>query len=328
MKKLTQAILTVSSGLLVVASGAQAGAIGNQTGNVSLSPGMAYVAFANKRHLDNAAMGTLTLGYNFTDNWGVEAMAGILNSEVDKEFKKDVDGEFYSFNGVYHFNVGHKWQPYVLAGLGVWHLNPNGTVTTDDTGGVDAHTQANANAGLGVQYFFAPNLAWRLGARDAYTFTGGKNDVMVEGGLTILFGSHGPSYRERMQAANQAMPGNTVHKVVAQSSHCAGDLGAVHFKNDSAKIQQSAELNHAVKCLQNHPGLKAQLNGYASKPGAQHYNIKLSAQRAQAVKNYLLKAAKVNKKQITTQAYGSTHFVASNQGESGQAANRRVEIVS
>ncbi|OCX53944.1 hypothetical protein BEL04_06595 [Mucilaginibacter sp. PPCGB 2223] len=67
------------------------------------------------------------------------------------------------------------------------------------------------------------------------------------------------------------------------------------------------------------------LSGYSSSEGTSDHNMRLSLQRALAVKAYLVKAG-VNEKQLAVKAMGETKAVASNASEEGRMLNRRVQI--
>ncbi len=71
-------------------------------------------------------------------------------------------------------------------------------------------------------------------------------------------------------------------------------------------------------------GGKVTLNGYASSEGTAAYNMKLSKDRANSVKTYLVNAG-VNSSQVITKGYGEANPVASNDTEEGRIQNRRVE---
>lgn len=67
------------------------------------------------------------------------------------------------------------------------------------------------------------------------------------------------------------------------------------------------------------------LSGYTDNVGSQAYNLKLSKERAQAVKDYLLSQG-VNDSQIVAEGFGKEHPIASNKTDAGRAMNRRVEF--
>lgn len=67
------------------------------------------------------------------------------------------------------------------------------------------------------------------------------------------------------------------------------------------------------------------LSGYTDNVGSQAFNLKLSQDRAQAVKDYLLSQG-VNDSQIVAEGFGKDSPIASNKTEAGRAMNRRVEF--
>lgn len=71
-------------------------------------------------------------------------------------------------------------------------------------------------------------------------------------------------------------------------------------------------------------GGKVTLKGYASSEGTAAYNLKLSKDRANSVKTYLVNSG-VNSSAVVTKGYGEANPVASNDTEEGRIQNRRVE---
>jgi OmpA-OmpF porin, OOP family len=73
--------------------------------------------------------------------------------------------------------------------------------------------------------------------------------------------------------------------------------------------------------------IEVQVNGHTDNVGNEAYNMDLSEKRAEEVEEYLLQQGDFKNIDFTTQGYGETKPVASNDDEKGQAKNRRVEIV-
>lgn len=69
---------------------------------------------------------------------------------------------------------------------------------------------------------------------------------------------------------------------------------------------------------------KITVAGYASAEGTEAYNIKLSKDRANSVKTYLVNSG-VNAKNVSIKGYGESRPIASNDTEEGRIKNRRVE---
>jgi outer membrane protein OmpA-like peptidoglycan-associated protein len=75
-----------------------------------------------------------------------------------------------------------------------------------------------------------------------------------------------------------------------------------------------------------YPGLKIQLEGHTDSIGSDEYNIKLSDQRANAVRDYLVEQG-VPGSTVTAIGLGKAGPVASNATDAGRQRNRRVEMV-
>ena len=75
-----------------------------------------------------------------------------------------------------------------------------------------------------------------------------------------------------------------------------------------------------------YPDLKLQVEGYTDNVGGEEYNMKLSQQRADAVRDYLVTNG-VQAPNVSSIGYGLTKPVADNSTASGRAQNRRVQLV-
>jgi outer membrane protein OmpA-like peptidoglycan-associated protein len=75
-----------------------------------------------------------------------------------------------------------------------------------------------------------------------------------------------------------------------------------------------------------HPGLKLAIEGYTDSTGSQDFNMKLSGQRADTVRQYLISQG-LNPDSITSQGLGEANPVADNGTADGRKQNRRVEII-
>ncbi len=75
-----------------------------------------------------------------------------------------------------------------------------------------------------------------------------------------------------------------------------------------------------------HPGLKIAVEGHTDSVGGDEYNMKLSDNRAGAVRDFLV-AQGVPAAAVTSQGFGKTMPVADNSTAAGRQQNRRVELV-
>lgn len=78
--------------------------------------------------------------------------------------------------------------------------------------------------------------------------------------------------------------------------------------------------------LQAYPDLKMQVEGHTDNVGGDAYNQRLSEQRADSVKTYLVKQG-VPDPNVTSQGLGKSDPVASNATPHGRQLNRRVELI-
>ncbi|HZY35206.1 MAG TPA: OmpA family protein [Mucilaginibacter sp.] len=72
-------------------------------------------------------------------------------------------------------------------------------------------------------------------------------------------------------------------------------------------------------------GATCELDGFASSEGTAAHNMRLSRDRANSVKTYLVNSG-VSAKKLKVKAFGETHPVADNSTEEGRIKNRRVEF--
>jgi len=101
----------------------------------------------------------------------------------------------------------------------------------------------------------------------------------------------------------------------------------VYFETNKAsfKSETIAKLNEAIAIIVKYPTAKFAISGHTDSIGNDAYNLKLSEERAQAVKNYLISKG-VSSNNLTAKGYGETQPVESNMYNAGRAANRRVDI--
>jgi outer membrane protein OmpA-like peptidoglycan-associated protein len=75
-----------------------------------------------------------------------------------------------------------------------------------------------------------------------------------------------------------------------------------------------------------HPGLRMEVEGHTDSVGGDDYNMKLSENRANTVRTYLVDQG-VNSESVSARGFGKTSPVADNTTAAGRQMNRRVELV-
>ena len=92
------------------------------------------------------------------------------------------------------------------------------------------------------------------------------------------------------------------------------------------KPESMGTLNGIVQILKDNPDLKFEVGGHTDSDGDDALNLKLSQQRAEAVRNQLI-AIGIVPARLTAKGYGKTKPIADNKTFEGKANNRRVEFV-
>jgi outer membrane protein OmpA-like peptidoglycan-associated protein len=104
-------------------------------------------------------------------------------------------------------------------------------------------------------------------------------------------------------------------------------LQKVYFATGKATILEKSNelLNEVAAVIKAKPTIKVKIEGYTDNVGRKAKNLKLSQRRADAVKEYLIKAG-VKEDILTAEGRGSANPIADNKTKAGRAENRRVEF--
>lgn len=256
----------------------------NRAGAFVVSPGVGAYLFNTDRNVKNNAIYNLGIGYDFNRNWGIEALAGTVPTTLKSPVlgSQSVRADFYSFDGVYHINTNIPLVPYVLAGAGL--LNFNSSQPQLDT-------QANLNAGAGLEYFLGNSFALRSDVRDIYSVANGHSDVLVNFGVSVLLGGRVPSTMQNIP--------------VSPADNCSNNKIVVRFSAKSNELDPiyKAKLQNVISCLENNPNLRLNIDGYANSLNNPKLNLSLAQQRAGNIKNYLEQAG-IEPSRMAAQGFG------------------------
>lgn len=106
------------------------------------------------------------LGYNITENWGVEATGGYVSTETAEEFTTEggrfipinTECDFWTFHldALYNFFPEEQVNPYLAIGGGAYNI---------DIHHMDSNIDPLFNWGIGLKYFLTEWVAFRVDAR-------------------------------------------------------------------------------------------------------------------------------------------------------------------
>lgn len=107
-------------------------------------------------------------------------------------------------------------------------------------------------------------------------------------------------------------------------------LEGINFETGKAKLlpESLPILDKVGDVLRDWPILRVEIGGHTDNRGSAALNLRLSADRARAVRTYLLEHfPQIQANHLTTHGYGSSRPVAKNNSDENRAKNRRVEFV-
>ncbi|MCU0290391.1 MAG: OmpA family protein [Thermoanaerobaculaceae bacterium] len=104
-------------------------------------------------------------------------------------------------------------------------------------------------------------------------------------------------------------------------------LDGVSFESDSAVLVETSRsvLDRVAASLKDWPEVRVEVAGHTDATNTSAHNQKLSEQRAEAVRTYLVDRG-IPPAQLTARGYGEGSPIADNATPAGRKVNRRVEL--
>ncbi len=147
--------------------------------------------------------------------------------------------------------------------------------------------------------------------RDGDGIADNKDDCPDKAGIAKLNGC--PEMKEEVK--------KKIEKEISFSAkNIQFDTGKSTIKSKSYK-----DLDNIIKIMNKYPHTKFSIDGYTDNTGNKDKNLKLSDDRANAVKQYFINKG-ISASRLTAKGHGIANPIASNKTSAGRAKNRRVEI--
>ncbi|MFC5271416.1 OmpA family protein [Adhaeribacter terreus] len=161
-----------------------------------------------------------------------------------------------------------------------------------------------------------------VGKKTGNTAAGVIVGAAVGGAAGAIIGRRMDKQAEELK---REMEGATVERV-GEGIKITFDSGIL-FATNSSQLSYTAQNNIAelAKTLKKYGDTNVLIQGHTDATGTASYNQSLSVRRANSVSAYTTTQG-VAANRITTQGFGESMPVASNNNEAGKQANRRVEI--
>ncbi len=102
----------------------------------------------------------------------------------------------------------------------------------------------------------------------------------------------------------------------------------IYFATAKATIKRVSYplLDEVAQALDDHPKIRVRIEGHTDSRGSDSFNLKLSDDRANSVRNYLIRRG-IDADRMVAKGYGENVPIADNRTKAGRAQNRRVEFV-
>ena len=134
------------------------------------------------------------------------------------------------------------------------------------------------------------------------------------------------------QAESRAggLPELVVDKNINDCPNCVVTIALnVEFDTNKAVVKDiyKSEIKKVADFMKTYPNTTAVIEGHTDNVDSAEYNQKLSAERANSVKQYLINNFGIKASRLSAVGYGMTRPIASNKTEEGRQKNRRVQAV-
>ena len=121
-------------------------------------------------------------------------------------------------------------------------------------------------------------------------------------------------------------PVNIVEKQLTEQKRAITYGIYFDFNKDTIKPESEPVLRQIVQAMTDNPGWKLTVNGHTDNIGGDAYNLDLSKRRAAAVKQALVTRYRIDPDRLSTNGYGASSPIDTNDTLGGRARNRRVEL--
>lgn len=161
-----------------------------------------------------------------------------------------------------------------------------------------------------------------IGNQTGSTARGAIIGAVVGGTIGAVIGHQMDQQAKELE---QNIPGATVTRVGEGIAVSFASGLLYDFDSDVVKPTAAQNLRTLAQSLGKYPNTDVLIVGHTDATGSDSYNMGLSERRARAAQNYLVGEG-VAPTRLRSTGRGETEPIASNDTESGQALNRRVEI--
>ncbi len=310
-----------------------------------------YIVPDEDRTDDYGAAVRATYGARLDKYWWLEPtfFAGVI--ETGQDGLTDHYQQGLGVDLAYRLFGNASFSPFALAGVGLSRNDVAGN-SSDELGGY-----GNVGLGLLSSPLTDAGLKFRAEVRYLYdSFDDGQSDVHLSAGITVPIGATRRQIVEKIEYVEKQvvvekervveLPDSDQDGVVDGVDQCPNTLQGldvdavgcvrtdqaqsvvlqgVSFEFGSDRLTANARdiLQQAASALRGQPDLTVELAGHTDNRGSAEFNRRLSQQRAESVRSYLIELG-IAPERLIARGYGESMPIQDNSTEEGRERNRRV----
>ncbi|MDX1589725.1 MAG: OmpA family protein [Oleiphilaceae bacterium] len=254
------------------------------------------------------------------DRWDLELAA--FGNQLGRDQREGRDWQYMLGADVLYFLRDGSVTPYGIAGAGA--------VFNDFS--TDSNVGPYGNLGLGLKF----PLGWnRISVRaEARYYVDNADDALNNAphqdarfflGIEVPLSEPpmAPAPIVRTEVRTEVRETERVVERIPELQR----LDGVKFEFDSDRLEPNARivLRRVAEDLKVHDHVTVRIEGHTDSIGSAEYNDKLSRERAEAVKQFLVEQG-IDEDRITTIGFGLERPIETNETEAGRELNRRIEM--
>lgn len=324
-------------------------------GDFYVVPFGGYTWLDNDRAAGDSGLIGLSVGKHFNEAVSVEV--GFTRGDYNLAPGQDLELTTYTLDALHIFARESAISPYITAGLGVQRNAPDTADRRHDRvaqAGLGMFMQIAERDDGSFKFALRPEIKARWALPPSNDPQDKYLDYVATLGFQFAFGSARPAPEPAPEPAPAPPPPppppapepprdtdgdgvvdtadkcpDTPRGVAVDADGCTlkgtATLQGVTFEFNSANLTADSRpvLDQVAADLKRYPRLRVEMQGHTDSVGADAYNLRLSQERADAVRDYLVTQG-VREGQLTSKGYGEAEPVADNKTEEGRAQNRRV----
>lgn len=266
----------------------------------------------------------LGLLHHLSSHWAIELSA------YGNALVRNTSGEHWQYGAnpeMLGFFKKTGWRPYAALGVGLGGINTD--INDRDFG-------AFWSGGVGI---FSPpfigRLKLRADIRYHHEFAKDGNEQEPYGDIRYHLGFTLPLGKQRVESEEPQVIVE-VREVIVEREVVVEKpaevkksevLRGVNFEISSASLTANARtvLREVAERLKFHSHIRVEIAGHTDSTGPAQLNERLSLERAESVKAFLVQEG-VEAERLSTAGYGPSQPVASNDTAQGREENRRIEM--